>query len=128
MEIVNSLGRRKTAVARIFIKDGSGKISINQRDFKSYFTSPILQYVVTQPLNKLNAIELYDISINLHGGGCRGQSEAVRLGIARALVKINPESKQILKSDGFMTRDSRRVERKKPGRPKARKKFQFSKR
>lgn len=128
MEAINALGRRKTAVARIYLKKGSGKILINQRDLKSYFLSPMLQYVVKQPLNKLGLIDQYDIIINLHGGGYKGQSEAIRLGISRALVKLNLTNKQILKKDGFLTRDSRVVERKKPGRPKARKKFQFSKR
>lgn len=128
MEIINALGRRKAAVARIYMKKGSGKILINQHDLESYFPSLILQYVVKQPLNKLGIAEQYDITINLQGGGCKGQSEAVRLGIARALAKINSTDKPILRSEGFMTRDSREVERKKPGRPKARKRFQFSKR
>ncbi|MDR0872736.1 MAG: 30S ribosomal protein S9 [Prevotellaceae bacterium] len=128
MEVVNALGRRKAAVARVYVKDGSGKILINKREFESYFPSSLLQYVVKQPLNKLGVAEQYDININLQGGGYKGQSEAARLGIARALVKINPEDKSALRSEGFMTRDPREVERKKPGRPKARKRFQFSKR
>jgi len=128
MESVNALGRRKAAVARVFVKDGSGKITINKREIEAYFPSSLLQYVVRQPLNKLGVEGQYDITINLQGGGYKGQSEAARLGIARALVKINPESKPALRAEGFMTRDPREVERKKPGRPKARKRFQFSKR
>ncbi|MBQ7946253.1 MAG: 30S ribosomal protein S9 [Bacteroidales bacterium] len=132
MEVVNAVGRRKAAVARVFIKEGEGegkgKITINKRDLKVYFPSPLLQYVVLQPLNKLGVAEKYEININLNGGGYNGQAEAARLGIARALVKINPDDKSALRSEGFMTRDSRIVERKKPGQPKARKRFQFSKR
>lgn len=128
MEVVNSIGRRKAAIARVYVKEGSGKILINKRELEAYFPSSILQYVVKQPLNKLGVAEQYDIKINLQGGGYKGQSEAARLGIARALVKINPEDKSALRSEGFMTRDPREVERKKPGRPKARKRFQFSKR
>jgi small subunit ribosomal protein S9 len=128
MEVVNALGRRKAAIARVYIKEGSGKILINKRELETYFPSSLLQYVVKQPLNKLGVDGQYDININLQGGGYKGQSEAARLGIARALVKINPEDKPALRAEGFMTRDPREVERKKPGRPKARKRFQFSKR
>jgi len=128
MEVINALGRRKAAVARVFVSEGNGKITINKRDLAVYFPSPLLQYVVKQPLNKLGVAEKYDINVNLDGGGFKGQSEALRLAIARALVKINPEDKPALKVEGFMTRDPREVERKKPGRPKARKRFQFSKR
>jgi len=128
MEVVNALGRRKAAVARVFVSEGNGTITINKRDINVYFPSPLLQYVVKQPLNKLGVAEKYDIKVNIDGGGFKGQSEALRLAIARALVKINPEDKPALKSEGFMTRDPREVERKKPGRPKARKRFQFSKR
>ena len=128
MEVINALGRRKAAVARVFVSEGSGKITINKRELAVYFPSPLLQYVVKQPLNKLGVAENYDIKVNLDGGGFKGQSEALRLAIARALVKINPDDKPALKSEGFMTRDPREVERKKPGQPKARKKFQFSKR
>jgi small subunit ribosomal protein S9 len=128
MEVVNALGRRKAAIARVYVKEGTGKILINKRELDTYFPSSLLQYVVKQPLNKLGVAEQYDITINLQGGGYKGQSEAARLGIARALVKINPEDKPALRSEGFMTRDPREVERKKPGRPKARKRFQFSKR
>jgi len=128
MEIVNAIGRRKAAVARVYVKEGNGKITINKRELENYFPSTILQYVVKQPLNTLKVTEQYDININLFGGGFKGQSEAARLAITRALIKINPESKPALKAEGFTTRDPRAVERKKPGRPKARKRFQFSKR
>lgn len=128
MEAVHAIGRRKAAVARVFISEGSGKITINKREFENYFPSSILQFVVKQPLNTLDVVEKYDIKINLKGGGYKGQSEAARLAIARALVKINPEDKPALRAEGFMTRDPRVVERKKPGQPKARKRFQFSKR
>lgn len=128
MEVINALGRRKNAIARIFLTEGSGKITINKRDLSQYFPSSILQYVVKQPLNKLGVAEKYDINVNLLGGGFTGQSQALRLAIARALVKINPEDKAALRSEGFMTRDPRAVERKKPGRKKARRRFQFSKR
>ena len=128
MEVINALGRRKAAIARVYVKEGSGKIVINKRNFETYFPSTLLQYVVKQPLNKLGVAGSYDITINLRGGGYKGQSEAARLGIARALVKIKPEDKPALRAEGFMTRDPREVERKKSGRPKARKRFQFSKR
>lgn len=126
--IANALGRRKCAVARVYVTEGNGKITINKRDLTEYFPSPILQYVVKQPLNLLDVAEKYDIKVNLYGGGYTGQSQALRLAIARALVKINAEDKKTLRAEGFMTRDSRAVERKKPGRPKARRRFQFSKR
>jgi len=128
MEVINALGRRKAAVARVFVSEGSGQITINKRDISVYFPSPILQFIIKQPLNKLGVVEKYDIKVNLDGGGFNGQAGALRLAIARALVKINPEDKPSLKEDGFMTRDPREVERKKPGQPKARKRFQFSKR
>ena len=128
MESINALGRRKAAVARVYLSDGKGNITVNGRDYKEYFGDEILQYVVTQPLNVLNVFGNYDIVANIDGGGIKGQSEALRLGIARALVIIDPENKKVLKAHGFMTRDPREVERKKPGRPKARKRFQFSKR
>lgn len=128
MEAVNAIGRRKAAVARVFLTEGTGRIVINKRELENYFPSSILQFIVKQPLNKLNVSDKYDIRINLDGGGYKGQSEAARLGIARALVKINPEDKPALRAEGFMTRDPRVVERKKPGQPKARKRFQFSKR
>ena len=128
MEIINALGRRKAAVARVYLRAGSGKITINDKEIESYFPNPLLQFVVRQPLAKLGVEGQYDIKINLKGGGYTGQSEAARLGIARALVKINPEDKAALKAEGFMTRDPRAVERKKPGQPGARRKFQISKR
>ncbi len=128
METVNAFGRRKEAVARDYVSEGAGKITINGRDIESYFPSSILRYIVLQPLNKLSVAEKYDIKANLDGGGFKGQAEALRLAIARALVKINAEDKTALKAESFLTRDAREVERKKPGQPKARKHFQFSKR
>ena len=128
MDKVNAVGRRKAAVARVYVSEGSGNIIIDKRPLEVYFPSSILQYVVKQPLNKLEVADKYDIMAHIDGGGFKGQAEALRLAIARALVKINPEDKPALRSEGFMTRDARVVERKKPGRPKARKRFQFSKR
>ena len=128
MEVVNAIGRRKSAVARVYLSEGTGKITINKKDINQYFTSAILQYLVRQPLQLLEAAEKYDIKANLDGGGYTGQSQALRLAIARALVKVNEEDKKALKDQGFLTRDSRAVERKKPGQPKARRRFQFSKR
>ncbi|MBQ8098053.1 MAG: 30S ribosomal protein S9 [Bacteroidaceae bacterium] len=128
MEVVNAVGRRKSAVARVYVTEGNGKIIINKRDINDYFPSPMLQYVVRQPLNLLGVAEKYDIKLNIFGGGFTGQSQAARLAIARALVKINEEDKSALRAQGFVTRDSREVERKKPGQPKARRRFQFSKR
>ena len=128
MEVINAIGRRKSAVARVYLTEGTGKITINKKDIETYFPSAILRYVVKQPLQLLEAEGKYDIKANLDGGGFTGQSQALRLAIARALVKINPEDKTALRSEGFMTRDSRSVERKKPGQPKARRRFQFSKR
>ena len=128
MEVINAIGRRKSAVARVYVSEGTGKITINKRDITDYFPSAILQYVVKQPMLLLDVAEKYDVKVNLDGGGFTGQSQALRLAIARALVKINAEDKKNLKSHGFLTRDSRIVERKKPGQPKARRRFQFSKR
>ncbi len=128
MEVVNTLGRRKSAVARIIVSEGKGNITINKRELKEYFPNGTLQFIVMQPLNLLGVTDQYDIKVNLDGGGIKGQAEALRLAISRAMVEINPESKTELKHAGFMTRDPREVERKKPGRPKARKRFQFSKR
>jgi small subunit ribosomal protein S9 len=129
MEVINTIGRRKSAIARAFVKDGKGDIIINKRDYKEYFPLEQLQYIVSQPLLLTESIGKYDIKINLDGGGIKGQAEAVRLAISRALVKINADSnKTVLKSNKMLTRDPREVERKKPGRPKARKRFQFSKR
>ena len=126
--MINALGRRKSAIARIYVTEGTGKITINKRDFTEYFPSPILQFVVKQPLTLLDVAEKYDIKVTLCGGGFTGQSQALRLAIARALVKINADDKKALRAEGFMTRDPRAVERKKPGQPKARRRFQFSKR
>ena len=128
MEVVNALGRRKTAVARVYLQDGDGKITINNRDYKEYFPTAILHFVVEQPLQLTDNMGKYNIKVNLKGGGYAGQAEALRLGISRALVKIDPEYRPTLKEKGLMKRDPRMVERKKPGQPKARKKFQFSKR
>ena len=128
MESINAIGRRKAAVARVYLSDGKGKITVNGRDYKEYFGAETLQYVVTQPLHLLNSADKYDINVNLDGGGVKGQAEALRLGITRALVIIDAENKPKLKASGFLTRDPREVERKKPGQPKARKRFQFSKR
>jgi len=128
MEVIQAIGRRKAAVARVYVTEGKGNITINDRSLEDYFPSKLLQYVVKQPLSLFETENKYDIKVNLDGGGYKGQSEALRLAIARALVKIDPEKKSLLRSQGFLTRDPREVERKKPGRPKARKRFQFSKR
>ncbi|MDG2344315.1 MAG: 30S ribosomal protein S9 [Flavobacteriales bacterium] len=128
MSVINKLGRRKASVARVYLKEGKGKITINKRDHKEYFTTDVLQYKVFQPFDLTDTKGKYDATINVNGGGTTGQVEAIRLGISRALVDINPEYKPLLKAEGLMTRDPRMVERKKPGQPKARKKFQFSKR
>ena len=128
MEVVNTIGRRKTAVARIYLSEGEGKITINKRDYKEFFPTATLHYVVEQPLMLTDNTGKYDIKVNLDGGGVTGQAEALRLAISRALVKIDPEYRPVLKENGLLRRDPRMVERKKPGQPKARKKFQFSKR
>ncbi len=128
METINAIGRRKAAIARIYLNEGKGQIIVNDRDFKEYFPDDQLHYVVEQPLNLLEVRGNYDIKVNLSGGGMAGQAEALRLAISRALVQVNPEYKSALRAEGFMTRDPRVVERKKPGQPKARKRFQFSKR
>lgn len=128
MEVINALGRRKTAVARIYLKDGNGTITVNGRDYKEYFPTGTLQYVVTQSLDVAESIGKYDIKVNLDGGGITGQAEALRLAISKALCEINPEFRPPLKAKGLLRRDPRMVERKKPGQKKARKKFQFSKR
>lgn len=128
MEVINAIGRRKAAVARIYLSEGKGQITINKKPLEVYFPAAILQYVVKQPLELIGVAGNYDIKVNLGGGGIKGQAEALRLAISRALVKINADDKSALRQSGFMTRDSRVVERKKPGQPGARKKFQFSKR
>ena len=128
MEQINAVGRRKAAIARVFVKEGTGVITVNNRTLAEYFPNPILQFIVKQPLALLDVAEKYDLKVNLVGGGYKGQAEALRLAIARALVKINAEDESALRQAGFVTRDPRAVERKKPGQPKARKRFQFSKR
>ncbi|MCD4794706.1 MAG: 30S ribosomal protein S9 [Bacteroidales bacterium] len=128
MDTINVTGRRKSAIARIYIKEGKGNIVVNKRNFEDYFTVPEYKYQIKKPFTIVEAEDKYDIIVNLRGGGIKGQAEALRLAISKALVKINPEDKVALKKEGFLTRDSRVVERKKPGQPKARKKFQFSKR
>ena len=128
MEVINTLGRRKSSVARVYLSKGKGKITINKRDYKDYFTTGVMQYKVNQPFELTDTLGKYDVKVNVSGGGNTGQVEAVRLGISRALVELNEDYKPLLKAEGLMTRDPRMVERKKPGQPKARKKFQFSKR
>jgi len=128
MEIINALGRRKNAVARVFLREGNGNITVNKKDYKTYFPVPTLQYVINQPLEIAESAGKYDIIANIDGGGVTGQAEALKLAIARALCKINPEHRPPLKAKGLLKRDPRMVERKKPGQKKARKKFQFSKR
>ena len=128
MEVINTIGRRKSSVARIYLSEGKGNVTVNNRDFKDYFPTGVLQYKVNQPFQLTDTVGQFDVKVNVKGGGVNGQVEAVRLAIARALVKIDEEHKPALKAEGLMTRDPRMVERKKPGQPKARKKFQFSKR
>jgi small subunit ribosomal protein S9 len=128
MQIINTIGRRKTSIARVYVKPGNGNIIINNRDLKEYFLSEIHQTLVKQAITISKVDGSYDVTVNVEGGGIKGQAEAIRLGIARALVEFNPENKPALRKEGIMTRDSRMVERKKPGRRKARRKFQFSKR
>ena len=128
MDVINTLGRRKSSVARVYLSKGKGKITINKRDYKDYFTTGVMQYKVNQPFELTDTLGKYDVKVNVSGGGNTGQVEAVRLGISRALVELNEDYKHLLKAEGLMTRDPRMVERKKPGQPKARKKFQFSKR
>ncbi len=129
MEVINALGRRKSAVARVYLSTGKGSITINGRTLDEYFKEDTLKYIVNQPLNITETVANFDIKINVDGGGIKGQAEAIRLGIARALCKVDAESyRPVLKSNGFLTRDAREVERKKPGQPGARRRFQFSKR
>jgi small subunit ribosomal protein S9 len=128
MEILNTLGRRKTAVARIYLQEGNGTIMVNDRDYKEYFPTPILQFQVTEPFEITNTLGKYDIKVNLNGGGVKGQAVALSLAISRALCKINEEYRPALKAKGLLMRDPRMVERKKFGQKKARKRFQFSKR
>jgi small subunit ribosomal protein S9 len=128
MEEIKALGRRKTAVARVFVRDGNGAIKVNNRDYKDYFPTPILQYTVELPLATVDSLGKYDIHVNIDGGGFKGQAGALSLALARALCKINPEFRPTLKAKDLLRRDPRMVERKKPGQKKARKRFQFSKR
>lgn len=128
MEVINALGRRKTAVARVFVKKGNGNITINHRDAKEYFTTSVLQHTLNQPFALTNTVGQYDVTVNVYGGGIKGQAEAIRLAVSRALVQLSEENKPLLRVQGLLTRDPRMVERKKYGRKKARKRFQFSKR
>ncbi len=128
MEIINTLGRRKTSVARVYLTKGTGKVTVNKKDVKKFFPLALLQAKIQQPFELTETKDQYDVTVNVQGGGVNGQAEAIRLGISRALVKVSEDFKPVLKADGLMTRDPRMVERKKPGQPKARKKFQFSKR
>src|SRR6056297_1975110 len=127
MELLNAIGRRKEAIARVYLSEGKGKIIVNKRDLEEFFPTKPLQFIVMQPLKVLSVDGNFDLKVNVRGGGIKGQAEAVRLGISRALIEKNPEYRDALKKEGFLSRDSRAVERKKPGQPKARKKFQFSK-
>ena len=128
MSVINTLGRRKTSVARVYLSEGTGKITVNKKDLDVYFSTPVLLEKVNQPFSITEDVGKYDVKVNVAGGGINGQAEAIRLGISKALVEINAEWKPALKAEGLMTRDPRMVERKKPGQKKARKKFQFSKR
>ncbi|MDZ7743816.1 MAG: 30S ribosomal protein S9 [Bacteroidota bacterium] len=128
MDVINAIGRRKNAVARVYLSSGTGKILVNNRDYTNYFKTLPLQYIVKQPFLVTETDGKYDVNANLDGGGLKGQAEALRMGISRTLIKDNKDFRPSLKSEGLLTRDPRMVERKKPGQPKARKKFQFSKR
>jgi small subunit ribosomal protein S9 len=128
METIHTIGRRKASVARIYVSEGKGNITVNGRDLKEYFPVDTMQYKVKQPFHIANLVGKFDVKVNVNGGGTTGQSEAIRLAISRALCKINPENRASLKPEGMLTRDSRIIERKKPGQKKARKKFQWVKR
>ena len=128
MEVINTLGRRKTSVARVYLTKGKVKVTVNKRDYTEFFPVSVLQSKIHQPFELTDTVGQFDVKVNVSGGGINGQVEAIRLGISRALVELNEENKTLLKEEGLMTRDPRMVERKKPGQPKARKKFQFSKR
>ena len=128
MDTIHAIGRRKHSVARVYVKAGKGKITINNKDYKDYFPTPLLQYKLEQSQNTISSSKNFDVKINVFGGGLTGQAEAIRLGIARALIKLDSENKSVLRKEGLVTRDPRMVERKKPGQRKARKKTQFSKR
>lgn len=128
MDRINTIGRRKTAISRVYLSAGSGAISVNGKDYKQYFPTEVLQIILNQPFSTINGVGGYDVKVNVRGGGVAGQAEATRMAIARVLVELNAEFRSPLKKEGFLTRDSRMVERKKPGRKKARRRFQFSKR
>ncbi|ARV09971.1 30S ribosomal protein S9 [Winogradskyella sp. PC-19] len=128
MEVIHKIGRRKTAVARVYVAKGKGKITVNKKDMADYFSTATLQYKVNQPLALTNNDGNFDITVNVYGGGITGQAEAIRLGLSRAMCELDPENRLVLKPEGLLTRDPRMVERKKFGQKKARKKFQFSKR
>jgi small subunit ribosomal protein S9 len=128
MEVINATGRRKTAIARVFLKEGTGQVTVNKRDVKEYFPTSVLQYTVKQAFEITQTEAKFDLNANIDGGGYKGQAEALRMAIARALVKLNPEFRKALKDKGLLRRDPRMVERKKPGQPGARRRFQFSKR
>ncbi len=128
MDLINTIGRRKTAVARIYMKPGNGQVVINKKDLQNYFPLPTLQYLVNQPFSITETVGQYDLKVNLNGGGIKGQAEALRLAISRALCKVDPEYRKLLKPKGLLRRDQRMVERKKAGQKKKKKKFQFSKR
>jgi len=128
MDTIHKIGRRKTAVARVYVSEGKGNIIVNKRDYKDYFTTSTLQYKIMQALNLTDNAKSFDIKVNVFGGGVTGQAEAIRLAISRVLIELDPENRAILKPEGLLTRDPRMVERKKFGQKKARKKFQFSKR
>jgi small subunit ribosomal protein S9 len=128
MSVINTLGRRKTSVARVYLSEGTGIVTVNKKDLNEYFSTEVLLGKVKQPFEITENVDKYDVKVNVKGGGINGQAEAIRLGISKALVEINAEWKPALKAEGLMTRDPRMVERKKPGQKKARKKFQFSKR
>ncbi|PRY41014.1 SSU ribosomal protein S9P [Spirosoma oryzae] len=128
MDRINTIGRRKTAISRIYMSAGTGAITVNGKDYKQYFPTEVLQIILNQPFATINGVDGYDVKVNVRGGGVAGQAEATRMAIARALVEMNSEFRPALKKEGFLTRDSRMVERKKYGRRKARRRFQFSKR
>jgi small subunit ribosomal protein S9 len=128
MEQINAVGRRKASIARVYLRDGSGQIIINGKDYKEYFPQENIQFNVVDPFNVVDVAGSYDVKVNVKGGGFKGQAEAIRLGICRALVQVNEDFRKPLKEKKYMTRDARVVERKKYGKPKARKSFQFSKR
>ncbi len=128
MQVINTIGRRKTAVARIYMSPGNGEITVNGRTSANYFPTEVLQIILNQPFGLINGEGKFDVKVNVKGGGISGQAEAVRMAISRALVEVDSENRPPLKKEGFLTRDSRMVERKKYGRAKARKRFQFSKR